>query len=84
MKFSELPDGTEFFDIDGNAVAVLHDTTHIAFTPKGNNESRPFPHPSQRAPGSDMGDRLSREEFAAWLETGFNRFDCRWESPSCD
>ena len=82
MKFSELPEGTEFFDIDGKAVAVLPDATHIAFELKGSNESRPFPPPSQRASGSDMGDRLPRDEFEAWLKNGFNRFDVRPPAPT--
>lgn len=80
MKFSDLPVGTRFLDIDGIAVAVLPDATHLAFEPEADSESRPYPNSSQ--PGSDMGDRLSREEFAAWLQTGYNRFDVRYGSDS--
>ena len=75
MNFSEVPGGTRFFDIDGIAVAVLPDATHVAFNTKADNESRPYPNTS--APGSDMGDLLSRDEFATWIESGFNRFECR-------
>ena len=75
MNFSELPAGTRFLDVEGIAVAVLPDATHVAFATKADNESRPYPSSSQ--PGSDMGDALSRDEFATWLETGFNRFDHR-------
>ena len=75
MNFSELPVGTRFLDIEGIAVAVLPDATHVAFETKAGNESRPYPDSAR--PGSDMGDVLSRDECATWLETGFNRFDLK-------
>ena len=74
MRIDELPEDTQFFDMDGRAVAVLPDATHVAFSPLGDGQSRPFPNHGQ--PGSDMGDLLSRDEFAEWLATGRNRFDC--------
>ena len=80
MKFSDLPPGTLFFDIDGIAVARLPDSSQVAFSPGRNLESRPYPR-LPGAPGSDLGDLLSREEFSAWLELGFNRFDVRSHTP---
>ncbi len=74
MHFNDLPEGTIFLDMDGRAVAIVPDATHVAFSPPGGYESRPFPNRNQ--PGSDMGDRMTREEFAQWLATGRNRFDC--------
>ena len=74
MKFSDLPPDTRFYDIDGIAVAVLPDATHLAFSPGGDGGSRPYPLRTLTAM-SDMGDRLSRDEFVAWLKQGFNRFD---------
>ena len=74
MKLSDVPASARFLDVDGIPVVVLPDASCLAFS-KGSDESRPYPNSSQ--PGSDMGDRLSREEFSAWLRTGFNRFDVR-------
>lgn len=81
MKFSELPEGTKFYDMDSRPVAVLPNATHVAFTAgEGDAESRPFPN-GNRSSWSDMGDLLSREEFASWLEKGINRFDACYPGP---
>jgi hypothetical protein len=32
MHFDQLPDGAKFLDIDGRAVAVLPNATHLGFT----------------------------------------------------
>lgn len=74
MKLSDVPAAARFLDVDGVPVVVLPDASCVAFA-IGSDESRPYPNSSQ--PGSDMGDRLSRGEFATWLKTGINRFDSR-------
>jgi hypothetical protein len=72
MKLSEVPEGSRFLDVDSIPVVMLPDRTCIAFDPQGSAESRPYGSPAK---AGVEGDDLSREEFAAWLEAGFNRFD---------
>jgi hypothetical protein len=77
VRFAELPPESDFLDVDGIPVARLPDGSCIAFEKRGSEESRPFVDGSKA--GHD-GDALTREEFASWLKTGFNRFDVRAEN----
>ena len=74
MKLSEVPEGSRFLDVDSIPVVMLPGGRCIAFKTCGSDESRPYPNESK---AGMEGDNLTREEFAAWLETGFNRFDRR-------
>ena len=72
MKLSEVPPGSRFLDVDSIPVVMLSDRSCIAFETRGSLESRPYDN-ALRA-GLE-GDDLSREEFAAWLQSGVNHFD---------
>lgn len=72
MKLSEVPEGSRFLDVDSIPVVMLPGGRCIAFRKSGDAESRPYPN---EAKAGSEGDALSREEFAAWLASGFNRFD---------
>ena len=74
MKFSDVPEASRFLDVDSIPVVMLPSGRCIAFEELGPDESREYPNESK---AGLEGDSLSRDEFAAWLETGFNRFDCR-------
>ena len=73
MKFVDVPAGSTYLDVDGIAVVLLVSGRCIAFNvgPTADEESRPYP--NEQKAGMD-GDLLSRDEFADWLATGFNRF----------
>ena len=72
MKLSQVPKGSRFLDVDSIPVVMLPDRTCVAFETRGAPDSRPYGNESKA--GRD-GDDLSREEFAAWLESGVNRLD---------
>jgi hypothetical protein len=74
MKLADVPDGARFLDVDSIPVVMLPDGSCVAFEKAGSAESRPYTNVSK---AGVEGDDLSREEFAAWLESGFNRFDRR-------
>lgn len=73
MKFTEVPEGSKFLDVDGIAVVTLPDGECIAFAP-GVEESRPYPNPHK---AGMEGDAVTREAFAAWLSTGVSPFAVR-------
>ena len=74
MKLADVPEGAQFLDVDGIPVARLPDGCCLGFEKRTDSESHPFPNESK---AGEEGDALTREEFASWLETGFNKFDVR-------
>jgi len=76
MNLVNLPPESEFLDVDGIAVVRLPDGSCLAFETGPGADPAARPYPNERKAGME-GDSLSRAEFAAWLATGFNRFDVR-------
>jgi hypothetical protein len=76
MKFADVPEDSDFLDVDGIAVVRLPDQSLIAFEVGQGNEVESRHYPSAQKAGME-GDPLTQDEFAGWLKTGHNQFDVR-------
>ncbi|MCK9687340.1 hypothetical protein [Scleromatobacter humisilvae] len=74
MRFADIPEGSDFLDVDGIAVVRLPAGQCIAFATGDGAEPESRPYPNELKAWHD-GDRLGRDEFAGWLKTGRNMFD---------